>query len=169
MDDTTVRLIDIPGIGNTRGVQQDQLNMDNILATISKHTHSHGILILLKSNNSRLNITFRFCVNELLMHLYRNTVNNMEFGFTNIRSANYSFEGILNLLRHLLEQYKEVNIPLSMQTIYCFDLESFRFLAARKKGVDMDNIDTYRINWKKSALSTKEILKYFRSRVPYEI
>ncbi|PMD45744.1 hypothetical protein L207DRAFT_630143 [Hyaloscypha variabilis F] len=169
VDDTTVRLIDTPGIGDTRGVQQDHLNMDNILATISGYTHLHGILILLKSNNSRLNVTFRFCVNELLMHLHRNAANNMVFGFTNTRNANYSPGGTLNPLRHLLQQHKEVNIPLSTQTMYCFDSESFRFLAARKKGIDMGNIDAYRISWEKSALSTADMLKHFRSRVPHEI
>ncbi|OCK85677.1 hypothetical protein K432DRAFT_439107 [Lepidopterella palustris CBS 459.81] len=169
VDDTTVRLIDTPGIGDTRGVQQDHLNMHNILATISGYTHLHGILILLKSNNSRLNVTFRFCINELLMHLHRNAANNMVFGFTNTRNANYSPGGTLNPLRRLLEQHKEVNIPLSTQTMYCFDSESFRFLAAQKKGIDMGNIDAYRISWEKSALSTMDMLKHFRSRVPHEI
>jgi hypothetical protein len=48
--------------------------------------------------------------------------------------------------------------------MYCFDSEAFRFLAARKQGVEMGNIDAYRISWDKSASSTLKMLKHFQSR-----
>jgi GTPase SAR1 family protein len=75
--DTIVRLIDTPGIGDTRGVDQDRENMANILATLRYFPKLHGILILLKPNNSRLNLMFRFCVKELLTHLHRDAARNM--------------------------------------------------------------------------------------------
>jgi hypothetical protein len=74
---TIVRLIDTPGIGDTRGVDQDKENMANILSTLSCFGELHGILILLKPNNSRLNLMFRFCVKELLTHLHRDAARNM--------------------------------------------------------------------------------------------
>lgn len=59
---STVRLIDTPGILYTAGIGQDEKNMADIIPTLRSYEELHGILILLKSNNSRLNIMFHFCV-----------------------------------------------------------------------------------------------------------
>lgn len=47
---TRVRLIDTPGIGDTRGVEQDNKNMADILRVLRSYNNLHGILILLKPN-----------------------------------------------------------------------------------------------------------------------
>jgi len=131
----TIRLIDTPGIGDTRGVQFDKKNMADILATLNSYEELHGILILLKSNNARLTIVFEFCVKELLTHLHRTAVNNIAFGFTNTRISNYTPGDTFGPLETLLAQQPNVQLSLSMQTSYCFDSESFRYLAAYKQGV----------------------------------
>ena len=84
-----VRLFDTPGIGDTRGAAQDTENMADILSVLSNYEKLHGILILLKPNNSRLTLMFRFCIKELLTHLHRDATQNMVFGFTNTRGSNY--------------------------------------------------------------------------------
>lgn len=71
LGDTVIRLIDTPGIGDTRGVEKDRENMANILAMLRNFDKLHGILFLLKSNSARLTFMFRFVVKELLMHLHR--------------------------------------------------------------------------------------------------
>lgn len=131
----TIRLIDTPGIGDTRGVQFDKKNMADILATLNSYEELHGILILLKSNSARLTITFEFCVKELLTHLHRSAVNNIAFGFTNTRISNYTPGDTFGPLQTLLEKQSDVQLSLTMQTSYCFDSESFRYLAAKKQGV----------------------------------
>lgn len=83
-----IRLIDTPGIGDTRGPDQDRQNMINILRVLRNYEKLHGILILLKPNNARLTIMFKFCVKELLTQLHRNAAENMVFGFTNTRGSN---------------------------------------------------------------------------------
>jgi hypothetical protein len=85
---TIIRLIDTPGIGDTRGVERDRVNMANILSTLRNFDKLHGILILLKSS-SRLTTMFRFCVKELLTYLHRDAARNMVFGFTNTRTSDY--------------------------------------------------------------------------------
>jgi GTPase SAR1 family protein len=131
----TIRLIDTPGIGDTRGVQFDKKNMADILATLNSYEELHGILILLKSNNARLNLTFEFCLKELLTHLHRTAVSNIAFGFTNTRISNYTPGDTFGPLETLLAQQPDVQLPLTMQTSYCFDSESFRYLAAYKQDV----------------------------------
>jgi hypothetical protein len=131
----TIRLIDTPGVGDTRGVQFDKKNMADILATLNSYDELHGILILLKSNNARLTITFEFCVKELLTHLHRSAVGNIAFGFTNTRISNYTPGDTFGPLETLLAKQPDVQLSLNMKTSYCFDSESFRYLAAHKQGV----------------------------------
>jgi hypothetical protein len=76
-----------------------------------------------------------FCVKELLTHLHRTAVNNIAFGFTNTRISNYTPGDTFGPLETLLAQQSNVQLSLSMQTSYCFDSESFRYLAAYKQGV----------------------------------
>lgn len=165
----SVRLIDTPGIGDTRGVKQDRENMVNILSVLRNYDKIHGILILLKPNNSRLTVTFRFCIKELLTHLHRDAANNMVFGFTNTRGSNYQPGDTFKPLESLLSKYEDTNIGLFRHTVYCFDSESFRYLAAKKQGVDMGNLQDYRRSWEQSATESERLISYFRSLVPHDV
>lgn len=64
-----IRIIDTPGIGDPRGVEQDKINVDNILRFVSGLGEIHGICLLLKPNNARLTTFFKFCIKEILAHL----------------------------------------------------------------------------------------------------
>lgn len=165
--DTIVRLIDTPGIGDTRGTDKDRENMADILSTLRYFPKLHGILILLKPNNSRLTLMFRFCIKELLTHLHRDAARNMVFGFTNTRTSDYKPGDTFKPLQALLGEHKDVGIPLSKYTVYCFDSESFRFLAAQKSGVDMENIDDYRRSWERSGKEAQRLLDHFRGLQPH--
>jgi predicted GTPase len=67
--DILIRLIDTPGVGDTRGIEQDKMNFANLLSFIGEYDEIHLICILLKPNNSRITVTFEFCVKQLLCHL----------------------------------------------------------------------------------------------------
>ena len=49
----TVRLIDTPGIGDTRGMKYDEANVENVMNLISELDYLNAICIILKPNNSR--------------------------------------------------------------------------------------------------------------------
>lgn len=70
-------------------------------------------------------------------------------------------------LEKLLEKHKQVSIGLSPRTVYCFDSESFRFLAAQKSRVTMENIQDFRLSWEKSERETKRLIEHFRSLAPH--
>ena len=54
-----VRIIDTPGIGDTRGLAQDEKNFENILAYLRDYvTELHGICILMPPDMSRSTIAF---------------------------------------------------------------------------------------------------------------
>lgn len=169
--DKIIRLIDTPGIGDTRGTEQDKKNFENILQFLSNHQEIHGICILLKPNNARLTVMFRFCIKELLTHLHRSAAQNIVFCFTNCRSTFYKPGDTLPALRTLLSENPDVEIPLAKHTIYCMDNESFRFLAALKNGIKFEEKDRqdYAVSWNRSVEETARLLKHIQTLKPHKV
>ncbi|KAF7557514.1 hypothetical protein G7046_g6018 [Stylonectria norvegica] len=166
---TTCRLIDTPGIGDPRGPTFDKKNMADILDTLSSYETLHGILILLKPNNARLTTTFRFCVKELLVHLHRGAAANMAFGFTNARLSNYKPGDTLSPLKTLLQEHSDVALRLTRSTTYCFDSESFRYLAAYKRGVTLPDEEDFRKSWTRSTDEARRLVLHFQGLRPHQV
>jgi len=167
-----IRLIDTPGIGDTRGLSYDKKNMADILSTLSSYQHLHGILILLKSNSARLTVTFEFCIKELLTHLHRGAAQNVAFGFTNTRISNYTpgdTFGPLSMLLAKVADHAGVSLPLKPETAYSFDSESFRYLAAYKQDVVIGDEKDFALSWSKSRDEARRLLEYFQTVPPHPI
>jgi len=169
IDGTLIRLIDTPGIGDTRGTDQDRENLANVLSVLRNYSDLHGILILLKPNNARLTVMFRFCIKELLGSLHRSAAVNIAFGFTNTRGSDYKPGDTFKPLQELLSEYDDVIPGLYDYNVYCFDSESFRYLAAQKQGVDMGTIEDYRRSWDQSTKEADRLMAYFRNLTPHDI
>lgn len=91
------------------------------------------------------------------------------FGFTNTRGSNYQPGDTFQPLQKLLQKHGDVIPGLTKDTVYCYDSESFRYLAARSQGVDMGHIGEYRNSWDHSALTARRMVDYFASRKPHEV
>ncbi|KAF5308239.1 hypothetical protein FQR65_LT06232 [Abscondita terminalis] len=74
-----LRLIDTPGVGDTRGIDQDNINFENVLSFIAEFKHLNAICILLKPNNSRLTVMFEFCIKQLLSRMIAYVVGDKEY------------------------------------------------------------------------------------------
>ncbi|KAL2680400.1 hypothetical protein Neosp_007998 [[Neocosmospora] mangrovei] len=166
---TTYRLFDTPGIADTRGSRYDRENMADMMRTLSDYDVLHGILILLKSNSSRLNVLFKFCIQELLTHLHVSAESNLVFGFTNTRISNYAPGDVYGPLKKLLEERHNSNLTLKRSNVYCFDSESFRFLAAHFKHVQLPNIDDMRKSWAHSKEESQRLVEHFQSITPHNV
>jgi GTPase SAR1 family protein len=169
--DKIINLIDTPGIGDTRGIAKDKENIANILQFISNHKEIHGICILLKPNNAKLTMMFRFYIKELLTHLHRNAAQNIVFCFTNCRSTFYKPGDTLPALRKLLEENPDVEIPLAKHTIYCMDNEPFRFLVALKNGMTFSDKDRqdYGISWDRAVAETERLFSHIQILPPHTV
>ncbi|KAF8861053.1 hypothetical protein BDZ45DRAFT_545728, partial [Acephala macrosclerotiorum] len=164
-----IRLIDTPGIGDTRGYEQDKQNMVHTLSVLKNYECLHGILILLKPNNSRLGVMVRFCINELLTHLHVDAAQNVVFGFTNTRATMFTPGDAVGPLKEQLSSYQGIIPGLFGRTTYCFDSEGFRYLAARKEpdGLDLGNLPDYRRSWEHSAQESQRLMDYIGQRNPH--
>ena len=66
----TVNIIDTPGMGDTRGTERDKVNMASIIYHLQAYDEIDAIMLLLHPNLSRLNVAFKYCVQELLKNLH---------------------------------------------------------------------------------------------------
>ena len=143
--------------------------MADILQTLSNYDDLHGILILLKSNSARLTISFIYCLKELLKHLHRSASKNMVFGFTNTRISNYTPGDTYGPLKKLLSEHPDVGFSLTTGTTYCFDSESFRYLAAYKNNVHLPNEEDFRRSWQHSRMEALRLVKNFNAKPPHAV
>ncbi|OQV23100.1 putative Neoverrucotoxin subunit beta [Hypsibius exemplaris] len=175
-DDVIVRLIDTPGIGDTRGIEQDKKNFENIIKHLSYHDEIHGICILIKPNEARMTLVFEFCIKELLAHLHRDAAENIVFCFTNARSTFYrpgdSFATLRSLLKSNTEYAADSSkvIELAKDTVYCMDNEAFRFLAAVKNGIAFNETErlNYAASWQKAVQETGRLLTHIGALKPHK-
>ncbi|KAK4448406.1 hypothetical protein QBC34DRAFT_381316 [Podospora aff. communis PSN243] len=164
---TRVRLIDTPGIGDTRGLDQDNKKRADILRVLHTYKSLHGIIILLKPNAARLTVMFRFCIKQLLTHLHKNAAKNIVFGFTN--TSNYQPGDTFKPLETLLKEYEKIQMGLFKRNVYCFDSESFRYLAAHKMGIDIGLLEDNSRSWEYSVQECRRLVDYFRILTPHNV
>jgi hypothetical protein len=77
--DLHLRLIDTPGMGDTRGIEQDMKNIDHILSYVDQFSHLDAVCFLLKPDVSRLNIFFRSCLRQLFTYLTPEAYDNIAY------------------------------------------------------------------------------------------
>ena len=128
---TKYRVIDTPGIGDCRGIEQDKENFDNILSFLTSYEKIDAVVVLLKPNNNGLSAAFKFCVKELLTQLHKSLMDNIIFAFTNCRATFFRPGNTLPVLKNFLKE-EEINITVSPSTYFCFDNEAFRYLITQK-------------------------------------
>ena len=163
-----IRIIDTPGFGDTRGLEQDDRNMQHILEYINNLTHLNAICFLLKPNTSRLNIFFRSCFNQLFTLLDPNAGKNIIFCFTNARSTFFTPGNTGPLLKTMLASLSMNDIPFQKENTFCFDSESFRFLVASQNNILFNNEDKneYDKSWSASVKESNRLIDYITTKLP---
>ena len=165
-DEIGFNVIDIPGIGDTRGTMQDSNNKRAIADKIQEFSEIHGIFILFKATEPRLTPELTYNLNEMLMMLHRHAVPNIMFVITNTRGQDYGPGPAMNTLRDYttqLEGDKNISIALDENTVFCVDNEAYKFQCGYNKSQEYrDEFEPLRGNYKKSwDFSRKKVFKLF--------
>ena len=155
-----INIIDTPGIGDTRGSEVDEQNIQNISLAIKAAKKLTAVCILLKPNVSRTDMSFRSNLTRLLDLLDISTQKNILFCFTNTRSTSYLPGDTAPLLTKMLKTLRDDPIPYERSNIFCFDSESFRYLAAVKNQIPFEDHQKleYRESWRRSVAESKRWL-----------
>lgn len=166
--DITFKIIDTPGIADCRGVQRDMLNVKHLLSFISNYKELNAICVLLKPNNAKIGIVFKYCIMELLTHLNKSACENILFLFTNSRGTFYRPGDTAKALRKVLEDIRSkppyVEIKFDQANYFCFDSEAFRYLVAMSEPnnviFDCGSRDDFEKSWLRSVSECQRLFKY---------
>jgi GTP-binding protein EngB required for normal cell division len=166
-----LRLIDTPGVGDTRGLEQDSLNIDRVLSYVNNFSHINAVCILLQPNVSRLNVVFRSCIIQLFSYLTPAARDNIVFCFTNTRPTFFAPGNTAPLLKSFLKELPIKDIPFGKKNSFCFDSESFRYLAAVKNKVDFNQYQQEECHksWANSVIESERLFKFICILKPYYI
>ncbi|CAG9769511.1 unnamed protein product [Ceutorhynchus assimilis] len=168
-----IRLIDTPGMGDPRGIDQDNKNCDYVLNYLGRLEKVHAICLLLKPTNTRLDVFLNYCVTQILSRLEKSATENISFLFTNTRGQNYTPGETYTSLEVLVRKIKDVNnvhLPLSKNNVFCFDNEAFRFLASIKENVEFREgiLEANIESWKYSYTEVYRLLSYIVALKPHD-
>uniref|UniRef100_A0AC35GCV1 G domain-containing protein n=2 Tax=Panagrolaimus sp. PS1159 TaxID=55785 RepID=A0AC35GCV1_9BILA len=171
-DTVVFNLIDTPGIGDTRGIEYDIENMKMVLKCLSNWEKIHGICILLKPNVPRLTLSLRYCIEELLVNLHKNSIPNISVIFTNSCSTLFKPGDTMTVLKKLFEDIKSSSgniIQLSGANIFCIDNEAVRLLYAHQKGVEVEkvHIKNCSTSWTRTVEETYRLFEYITKLSPH--
>ncbi|KAN0027697.1 hypothetical protein ACTFIU_010676 [Dictyostelium citrinum] len=176
--------IDTCGIGDTRGIQQDSINFELILAQIAQLKYLHGVCIFMKPNDSRSTVLYKWCLNELLTKLHHSAKDNIMFCFPNSRGTFFRSGDSQLTLKNYLQQLKlDLNIDIensnncnltnrSLESReYYFDNDALHFLAVKSQGGYFDQSEEaqYHYSWTKSSVSLNRLLTKIQSIPPHDV
>uniref|UniRef100_A0A914P788 G domain-containing protein n=1 Tax=Panagrolaimus davidi TaxID=227884 RepID=A0A914P788_9BILA len=169
-----VNIIDTPGIGDTRGVEQDKENTRKILNAIGQYKDLHAICFLFKANEARMTLSFRYCISELLLQLHKDAVDNIIFFFTNARGTFYKPGDTMTPLSEFLSELQNqrgLRISLAADKICCTDNEAFRLVCAHFNGAKFTEEDflNFAGSWKQSAAETHRFIEFAARQRPHHV
>ena len=152
-----LRIIDTPGFGDTRGNEQDDLNMEMIFSFLSNFTYVNGICLLFKSEVVQLNPYFRLCCTQLFEYFGENIRDHFIFCFTNARATFFTPGNIRPLLNGFFDSFPVKKIPFLKENSFSFDSESFRYLVAIRNDIKFadDQRGEFQQSWQRSVIESR--------------
>ncbi|KAE9547427.1 hypothetical protein FO519_009361, partial [Halicephalobus sp. NKZ332] len=172
--DFILNIIDVPGIGDTRGTLIDEYNTKIILDTVALFEKLHGICILLHSDRDKLDLMYIYCMNELLLHLHNEAAPNILFIFTHATRCDFTPGDANEVLTDYLKELKDkkgIVINNEEENLFSIDSESFRYLAAYNQVPEYQNMESnqYRSSWEQSLKAFQAIYKRIISVNPHSV
>ena len=129
-----IRILDTPGIADTRGREKDSENMKDIINALNELKTLSAVIFLLKPNEDRHTATFRYCLSEVLNALPKGFAKHILFCTTHSRTTFYTLGETHGPLTQLI---RDLNIEddislIPGKNVFAVDNEAFRYLIAHK-------------------------------------
>ncbi|OXA43081.1 GTP-binding protein A [Folsomia candida] len=167
-----IRILDTPGIGDTRGVEQDQTNFTMILEHIKGYNYIHGICVFINSCQSRLTPFFRSCIKQLLAHLHQDAINNIVFVVTHGAPSFDPAVSIGTLKSILMQDLADVSIDINEKTVYCVDNDAVKYLAQKAANIpfakEAKAANSAADSWEETYEQINRLFSVFQMMTPHD-
>ena len=162
-DGYLINLIDAPTFFEEKGITKKKY-ITRIQKIIQTLRVVNGICFLMKPKNSSLINEVYNIVTELQKILSQDLCKNVMFGFTNSRTSFYRPEYYVEILKDKLK-YPSNNIPIEKSTVYGFENEAYKLLAAIKNEkhtvrFSYDVKTSFTLSWQISVTETRRMVKH---------
>jgi len=101
-NDIVIRILDTPGLADTRGIEQDELHKKSIATQIEEHIDTvTAVLVLANGTVPRVTVGTNYALSTLSAIFPKPLANNIAFVFTNVLSLlhwNFSMDTIPEIL-----------------------------------------------------------------------
>ncbi|CAF3166627.1 unnamed protein product [Rotaria sp. Silwood2] len=167
--DKKLCIIDTPGFGDTRGDNQDNLNMEEIFSFLHNIPYLNGICLLFKPEILELHPYFYSCFTQLFDYFGENIRDYIIFCFTNARSTFFAPGNTRTLLKTFFDSFPIKNIPFEKNNTFCFDSEAFRYLVALQNSIEFDPNERNELeqSWLRSVIESKRFRNFLCNQHSY--
>ena len=110
IDGLTLGIIDTPGFGDTRGIEQDKKNVKNIVDKVNAVTYIHCICLVMNGRQSRLTTQLKYVVSEISAILPKSCVYNMIVVLTNVWNSYETSFALKELEPYLGAEVKNLQV-----------------------------------------------------------
>ncbi|KYQ93280.1 hypothetical protein DLAC_05939 [Tieghemostelium lacteum] len=143
--------IDSPGLSDTRGIKQDEINMDKIMRAAEQAKSLTAIILVINGTITRLTVNLQNVINRLKGSIPDSLIENIYVLLTHCRPANSNFEK------------QSLTIPIKPKNFYYMDNSAFS-----KDPIDWDKEIRHDLNqgWEKSFSVLNVMLKDITSARP---
>ncbi|TKR63159.1 hypothetical protein L596_027024 [Steinernema carpocapsae] len=165
----TYRIIDSPGLGDTRGVPQDKKNMDMILRQLFSLHEIHAICVVMKTKD-KLSTGLKFCLNHIRTQVHPEAVKKLFFCFTYANDNHFGqADGVVLLDRFFKDEGFACRV--NPESTFYFDNSGFRYMAIQADpNIDLDlNAEDYEDSWKASRSFTRRLLREIARRPAHNL
>ncbi|CAG2178129.1 unnamed protein product [Oppiella nova] len=160
INDFELNMINTPDIDD----DWDEKNVKSLLEFISDYQEINAICVLIKPNNTQVDLIFKNCLLQLLSHLNKSAVDNILFLFTNADTPGNSATILISELSRVRVNTPDIDIKHNKQTIYCVNYEPFTYAVAAASPNNMELTKDVKVDqaikWKRSYAECKRLLDY---------
>uniref|UniRef100_A0A914NXE7 AIG1-type G domain-containing protein n=1 Tax=Panagrolaimus davidi TaxID=227884 RepID=A0A914NXE7_9BILA len=166
-----LNIVDTPGLGDSRGSDQDLQNVEYIKEAIIEIEELHAICFVMPSNISKLTTHFEVIMRDLLSLFPKTALKNVFFFFTYANLSFFAIGDTVKPLEEFIKNFKETNnaeIPFGPENVFCVDSEAFMYRLATENGYKYQHRteDSFRESWDKSKESINKFLQKLKTVEP---
>lgn len=114
--DLKVGIIDTPGFGDSRGIEEDRKHVAKIVATVKEVNYVNCVCLVVNGRNSRMTSTLRYVLTEITTILPKAILDNVIVVFTNTGDPldlNFDVSALTNFFG------KEITTHFCIENPYC--------------------------------------------------
>uniref|UniRef100_A0AC34FSA5 AIG1-type G domain-containing protein n=1 Tax=Panagrolaimus sp. ES5 TaxID=591445 RepID=A0AC34FSA5_9BILA len=169
-----VHLFDTPGLADSRGINQDDINLDLIRKAVFEVDCLHALCFVLKANESKLSASLETTMQSLLSFFPPNAFELIIFCFTHSRGSGYTIGDTIKPIRTFIDNFNQSNnvmLPFGKENIFCMDNEGFRFLCAKFRNIAYTTTSSqeYELSWQKSRDASFKFINHLKTMKPFYI